>query len=41
MKPPGSRPGVRSFATIPTTRPKTIHPRTVMLPSGDLSLRDL
>src|SRR5437773_1314767 len=26
--PPGSRPGMRSFATIPTTRPKTIHSRT-------------
>src|SRR5262245_31366845 len=24
MNPPGSRPGVRSFATIPTSRPKTI-----------------
>src|SRR3954467_3096493 len=25
MKPPGSRPGVTSFAIIPTTNPKTIH----------------
>src|SRR5678816_43137 len=32
--PPGSRPGVTSFAIIPTTRPKTIHasiPITVLL----------
>src|SRR5436309_1014334 len=27
MMPPGSRPGMMSFATIPTTRPKRIHPR--------------
>src|SRR6266545_6203999 len=27
MIPPGSRPGMMSFATIPTTRPKRIHPR--------------
>src|SRR5258705_3264051 len=28
--PPGSRPGTMSLATIPTTRPKTIQPRTPM-----------
>src|SRR5215470_576300 len=36
MKPPGSRPGVRSFATTPTTRPKMIHPRTAIRPSCKL-----
>src|ERR1700730_14555205 len=25
-KPPGSRPGIRNLATIPTARPKSIHP---------------
>src|SRR5688572_25230578 len=27
MKPPGSRPGINSFAMTPTTRPKRIHER--------------
>src|SRR5688572_22700086 len=27
MKPPGSRPGINSFAITPTTSPKIIHPR--------------
>src|SRR5688572_25754327 len=26
MKPPGSRPGIKSFATTPTINPKTIQP---------------
>src|SRR5580765_7341811 len=34
MKPPGSRPGVTSFATTPTARPNTIHPRMAIAPSS-------
>ena len=30
MMPPGSRPGITSLASAPTTRPITIHPITVM-----------
>ena len=30
MNPPGSRPGMRSFPMIPTTKPKKIHPRMLM-----------
>src|SRR5262245_57888955 len=30
MKPPGSRPGVKTFAIIPTTSPNTIHDRIPM-----------
>src|SRR5262245_55525547 len=32
MKPPGSRPGMRSFATTPTIRPKRIQPRIPTIP---------
>src|SRR4051812_15077485 len=39
MKPPGSRPGVRSLAMKPTTNPNRIHARTDMLhPPGQASV---
>jgi hypothetical protein len=37
MKPPGSRPGINNFATIPTNKPKIIHPIMVDLASGVLN----
>ena len=33
MNPPGSRPGIRNLATIPTMRPNAIHPMTPMVSS--------
>src|SRR4026207_958470 len=32
MKPPGSLPGIKSLAMMPTTRPKTIHERIAIDP---------
>src|SRR5262249_24887151 len=34
MNPPGSRPGIRNFATIPTINPNMIHPITLMIHSS-------
>src|SRR5262245_27542115 len=33
MKPPGSSPGISSFARTPTTNPKTIHERIAIMTS--------